>query len=1333
MMPVNWILADALRLGGVDTVRIQAEDAERQTKTAREILHDLTDQPGIMLCDEVGLGKTYVALATAASVIVETNGKQGPVVIMVPSRLRRKWQREWQQFKRHCVDDSKLAKLDWIRDTCAHTPTEFFKLLDDDEGDRKHLVFVTTGCFSGTMRDPWIKLAMIRLARQHTKLSTQQKSRLYRWATALVRMLSQRSLNEELIGRLLNCDIPKWRKILVAEELLKEDADEPVPESLLEAEDKGKLSWKAMTEVLRSLPGWRPGRVQAATRSRVQCEFNAACQEVYREWLDCTSWRSPLLVLDEAHHAKNDFTYLAKLFRPASESVVTLLSGKFQRMLFLTATPFQLGHQELIRVLRSFRAIRWNTAKSPSYSPEDFESTIKRLEEALDENRLAGRHLDRLWAKIQPAMLGDQDVESWWRRVEHAPADDLERELVAAVHGCRETREAAEKLLRPWVIRHNRPAALPRRQGGADQPRRHAIAGRGILPGSEETPGPDVGLPISKESALPFLLTARAQGELAHVSGARAFFAEGLASSYEAFHHTREARGTARDMNDQGLPIKQADAHEEDWTTIVPTKWYEDQVASLIPSRDCTRQQRLTHPKVSATVQRVLDLWEAGEKVLVFCFYRETCKALYEHIHEAVHSRTLSIAREKLGGEYVEDDGKVKDFLARIARRFSEADRPFYREIRDALTDALAKYRCLDPYKNELIKILAAYIRAPSFIARYLPLDDPAVQRAWERGEGRREVLAPAIDSLRRSIVEHRDGSNQTYMDRVHQFLEFAAELAERVQFAQNDTNEEEDEAAYPLARCLEAVSDYSRLRDPAQIDIDDESVAGEDDRSYRVVPLARVVHGDTDLETRERLALAFNSPLFPEILVSSSVMGEGIDLHRFCRHVIHHDGYWNPSTLEQQTGRIDRIRCKAEACGLPIRVYQPFVAGSADEKMFRVVRDRERWFQVVMGQKFEFDEGASETLAARVPLPEGLAKELTFDLARWKAAPRVQREQEPAPPPDTDEKRDDRLRGVLLGLAVGDALGAAIEFRVAGSFEPVTGFRDGGPHGLAPGEWTDDTSTALALADSIAHVGWDLNDQAAMYVAWWRSGQYSVNGRCFDIGLTTRSALARFERTGDARTSGDRSEHASGNGSIMRLAPVPIRYSHLFPARLDELVEKLTESSLPTHASPQCLSSCAYLGLVLCGLLHGLDRAEVLAADWAPVEFLKRSSALHPAVAEVAAGSFRSKSPPDIVGSGYVVQSLEAALWAFHDARDFGEAVLRAVNLGDDADTTGAVCGQLAGAFWGESGIPTEWLNGLARPDLIDKALAGLLSRLLRIRATADAAANPPESRTVR
>ncbi|MHB8903156.1 MAG: ADP-ribosylglycohydrolase family protein [Thermoguttaceae bacterium] len=309
---------------------------------------------------------------------------------------------------------------------------------------------------------------------------------------------------------------------------------------------------------------------------------------------------------------------------------------------------------------------------------------------------------------------------------------------------------------------------------------------------------------------------------------------------------------------------------------------------------------------------------------------------------------------------------------------------------------------------------------------------------------------------------------------------------------------------------------------------------------------------------------------------------------------------------------------------------------------------------------------------------------------------------------PETSSSLD-RQRGALLGLAVGDALGAAVEFRSPGSFKPVTGYRGGGPHGLAPGAWTDDTSMALALADSIGRAGWDLHDQAQRYVQWWREGKYSVNGRCFDIGITTQQALSRFERTGDASTSGDRSGRASGNGSIMRLAPVPIRYAGLFPTQLDELVTYCVESSRPTHASPQCVSACAYFGTILAGLIHGIDRNEVLARDWASLRQLRTIAPLHPEILDVAEGSFGEKRPPDIQGSGYVVKSLEAALWAFDGAKDFREAVLRAVNLGDDADTTGAVCGQLAGAFWGESGIPAEWREGLARKDMIEEALAGL------------------------
>ncbi len=309
------------------------------------------------------------------------------------------------------------------------------------------------------------------------------------------------------------------------------------------------------------------------------------------------------------------------------------------------------------------------------------------------------------------------------------------------------------------------------------------------------------------------------------------------------------------------------------------------------------------------------------------------------------------------------------------------------------------------------------------------------------------------------------------------------------------------------------------------------------------------------------------------------------------------------------------------------------------------------------------------------------------------------------------DDSQHDRRRGALIGLAVGDALGAAIEFRSPGSFKPVTGYRGGGPHGLEPGQWTDDTSMALALADSIAAAGWDLDDQARRYVEWWQTGKYSVNGDCFDIGITTQRALVEFVYRQDARKSGDRSDKASGNGSLMRLAPVPIRYWHFYPENIAELARLAGESSLPTHASEQCIAACRYFASVLSALIHGEDRNEVLSPNWAPLAQLHELQPLHPLIAEVAQGSFRQKQPPEIRGAGWVVKSLEAALWAFHDAESFEEAVLRAVNLGDDADTTGAICGQLAGAYWGESGIPNSLRAGLARKDMLETALAGILA----------------------
>jgi ADP-ribosylglycohydrolase len=258
----------------------------------------------------------------------------------------------------------------------------------------------------------------------------------------------------------------------------------------------------------------------------------------------------------------------------------------------------------------------------------------------------------------------------------------------------------------------------------------------------------------------------------------------------------------------------------------------------------------------------------------------------------------------------------------------------------------------------------------------------------------------------------------------------------------------------------------------------------------------------------------------------------------------------------------------------------------------------------------------------------------------------------------------------------------------------------------------------ALALADSLAaNHGSNLIDQLKRYLRWWQEGDYSVIDYCFDIGTSTRNALSIFAQTGNAPTTENLpADRSSGNGSIMRLAPIPIFYGRLFPVRLHELADHAAKSSRTTHPSPICISACRYMALVLAAFMHGMDRSDVLSADWTRLKELARLGPLDPAIQEVADGSYRVRQPPEIKGSGYVARSLEAALWAFHKAGDFREAVLKAVNLGDDADTTGAVCGQLAGAYWGESGIPDEWRNGLEGSDVIERYLTGLLAASLMV-----------------
>jgi ADP-ribosylglycohydrolase len=292
-----------------------------------------------------------------------------------------------------------------------------------------------------------------------------------------------------------------------------------------------------------------------------------------------------------------------------------------------------------------------------------------------------------------------------------------------------------------------------------------------------------------------------------------------------------------------------------------------------------------------------------------------------------------------------------------------------------------------------------------------------------------------------------------------------------------------------------------------------------------------------------------------------------------------------------------------------------------------------------------------------------------------------------------------DRFRGCLLGLAAGDALGTTLEFKAPGRFIPLEDMAGGGPFGLQPGQWTDDTSMALCLADSlIERQAFDPIDQLERYWRWYREGYLSSTGKCFDIGNTTREGLESFHATHHPYAASVDSSIA-GNGSLMRLAPLPM----FFAADPVSAVEKSGESSRTTHADARAVDACRFYAGLLVGALYGVSKEELLSAYYCPLPGYWESHLLNQAIGGIAGGSYKHKQPPQIKGTGYVVDCLEAALWAFYTTTSFQEGCLKAVNLGDDADTTGAVYGQIAGAFYGDQGIPEGWRSKLyAREQII-------------------------------
>jgi len=318
---------------------------------------------------------------------------------------------------------------------------------------------------------------------------------------------------------------------------------------------------------------------------------------------------------------------------------------------------------------------------------------------------------------------------------------------------------------------------------------------------------------------------------------------------------------------------------------------------------------------------------------------------LRRRISEALREATLETGRKKLACKKAE----VEERLTSVGNRF-ERDSPLGRTLDAEVETLLAGSNSLHQHQEQIIDVIRRYVRTPSFLVRFFPLNR---KRFHERDM--------------RQAMDRKDRSGLTLRQLLKNLFAF---LDERC------THDERQEYLEALARVRPGLS-HARSRSE---DFQPDEMQGETPSG--LLPNVRLVNGATTAETRRRLMLAFNTPFYPEVLIASSVLAEGVDLHLNCRYIIHHDLCWNPSTLEQRTGRVDRIGAKVERCGRPVRVYLPYVAATQDEKMFRVVMDRERWFNVVMGEEYKMDLVTTDRMAERIPLPGNMARELMFDLS---------------------------------------------------------------------------------------------------------------------------------------------------------------------------------------------------------------------------------------------------------------------------------------------------------------------------------------------------------------
>jgi ADP-ribosyl-[dinitrogen reductase] hydrolase len=316
-------------------------------------------------------------------------------------------------------------------------------------------------------------------------------------------------------------------------------------------------------------------------------------------------------------------------------------------------------------------------------------------------------------------------------------------------------------------------------------------------------------------------------------------------------------------------------------------------------------------------------------------------------------------------------------------------------------------------------------------------------------------------------------------------------------------------------------------------------------------------------------------------------------------------------------------------------------------------------------------------------------------------------------PPLKLDVARNlrDRYHGALVGLAAGDALGVSLQYRKPDSFTPLGDMIGGGPFELPRGAWSDDTAMALCLAESLLeNNGPDGAEEVRRFRKWQLEGYLSATGQCVGITASVAKALATAQWSGKPH-SGSHDPSRLDKEALSRIV-APVLFAFADPAHAVELA---VETCRTTHQAPIVLDTCRYFAGLLIGALGGVSKQELLAPLFEPERGLWQRVSLKEQVVAAAQTASTARNPPEAGGGGNILDALQAVLWAFRTSRNFREGALLAVNLGGDSDVTGAVYGQLAGAYYGVAALPATWRAAVVRREVIES----LADRLLAIALT--------------